>query len=196
VRRQLGLVVQEPYVFGTSIRSNIAFADPSLPLDAVIAAATEARIHDDIVKMPLGYDTPLSPGGTSLSGGQRQRIALARALVRRPPVLILDEATSALDTVTEREVQARLEARGCTRIVIAHRLSTIVAADTILVMEDGRLVQQGRHEALLREGGAYERLIAAQTGGRREPKQAKRRPQEGPALALVRAAGAPAWRPR
>ncbi len=125
-------------------------------------AAKLAHIHDDIVVMPMGYETILADGGASLSGGQRQRLALARALVHRPAILLLDEATSALDTRTEREIQQELEALRATRIVIAHRLSTIRHADLILVMDDGRLVEQGRHEDLLALNGVYASLVAAQ----------------------------------
>jgi ABC-type bacteriocin/lantibiotic exporter with double-glycine peptidase domain len=106
-----------------------------MPLDDVIWAAKRACIHDEIERMPLGYDTPLVAGGGSLSGGQRQRIALARALACKPAIVLLDEATSALDTTTEREVEEQLAALGCTRIVIAHRLSTVVNASLILVMD-------------------------------------------------------------
>jgi ABC-type bacteriocin/lantibiotic exporter with double-glycine peptidase domain len=162
VRRQLGMVPQQPYLFGASIRSNIALADPSLPLHRVVEAAKLAHIHDDIVAMPMGYDTLLADRGESLSGGQRQRLALARALVRRPAVLVLDEATSHLDAVTERAVQNELARQRSTRIVIAHRLSTIREADLILVMDQGRLVEQGRHNELMARGGRYRELVAAQ----------------------------------
>jgi ATP-binding cassette subfamily B protein len=162
VRRQVGVVPQHPYLFGSSIRGNISLSDPSLPLSRAVEAAKLAHIHDDIVVMPMGYETILADGGASLSGGQRQRLALARALVHRPAILLLDEATSALDTRTEREIQQELEGLRTTRIVIAHRLSTIRHADLILVMDDGRLVEQGRHEELLALGGVYASLVAAQ----------------------------------
>ncbi len=162
LRRQLGIVPQQPYLFGTSIRHNIALADPSLPLHQVIEAAQIAQIHADITAMPMGYDTMLADGGVSLSGGQRQRIALARALVRRPAILLLDEATSALDALTERRIQQQLETLDCTRVVIAHRLSTIAAADVILVMDGGRVVEAGDHETLMARSGAYVELVEAQ----------------------------------
>ncbi len=162
VRRQLGIVVQRPYLFGGSLRSNIALADPSAPLDAVVEAAKRACLHDEIVAMPMGYETILVDGGASLSGGQRQRVALARALVRKPVVLLLDEATSALDAITEVAVQRELAALGCTRIVIAHRLSTIAGADLILVMDGGAIVERGTHAELLARRGAYAHLLAAQ----------------------------------
>jgi ABC-type bacteriocin/lantibiotic exporter with double-glycine peptidase domain len=162
VRRQVGIVPQHPYLFGSSIRSNVTLSDPSLPLARAVEAAERAHIHADIMEMPMGYETIMADGGASLSGGQRQRLALARALVHRPAILLLDEATSALDTVTERKIQRELANLKATRIVIAHRLSTIRDADLILVMEGGKLVEQGRHEELIDKGGVYASLVAAQ----------------------------------
>ncbi|MBW8876400.1 MAG: peptidase domain-containing ABC transporter [Acidobacteria bacterium] len=162
VRRQVGVVPQHPYLFGNSIRANVTLSDPTLPLSRAVEAAKLAHIHDDILAMPMGYDSILADGGASLSGGQRQRLALARALVHRPAILLLDEATSALDTRTEREIQRELEGLRTTRIVIAHRLSTIRHADLILVMDDGRLVEQGRHDELIARDGVYASLVAAQ----------------------------------
>ncbi len=163
VRRQLGVVLQHAYLFGTSIRANIALAEPDLPLERVIEAARLASIHDDVAAMPMGYDTLVSDGGGGLSGGQRQRLALARALVHRPKVLLLDEATSQLDATTERAIQAHLKGLQATRIVIAHRLSTIRAADLILVIDSGRIVERGRHDQLMAGDGPYRDLVAAQT---------------------------------
>jgi ABC-type bacteriocin/lantibiotic exporter with double-glycine peptidase domain len=162
VRRQVGVVPQHPYLFGTSIRANITLSDPSLPLSRAVEAAKLAHIHDDVIQMPMGYESIMADGGASLSGGQRQRLALARALVHRPAILLLDEATSALDTRTERAIQKELEALRTTRVVIAHRLSTIREADLILVMDQGKLVEQGRHEELIALGGVYAGLVAAQ----------------------------------
>jgi ATP-binding cassette, subfamily B, bacterial len=164
VRRQIGIVTQRPYLFGATIRRNIALSNPAMPHEMVVDAAKLACIHDEIVAMPMGYDTPLVDGGASLSGGQQQRIALARALAHRPSILLLDEATSDLDAVTERMVHHNLSALGCTRIVIAHRLSTIVDADLILVMEEGRIVQQGTHDELMVLPGAYRQQVVTQLG--------------------------------
>ena len=165
VRRQLGIVTQRPYLFGSSIRENIALTNPELPLEAIIEAAKMACIHDDIAAMPMGYDTPLHDGGASVSGGQRQRIALARALVHRPSILLLDEATSELDTATEQNIYTHLDAISSTTIVIAHRLSTIRNADLILVMDKGRIVETGTHEQLLSRQGVYAALVHAQSRG-------------------------------
>lgn len=167
VRRQLGIVPQHAYLFGTSIRQNISLTDPSATLDDVIAAAKLAHIHEDIVSMPLEYETVLADGGASLSGGQRQRIALARALVHKPAILVLDEATSALDAVTEQAIYDSLAELDCTTIVVAHRLSTIRRADRIYVMDAGEIVEEGTHEELIALDGTYNLLVSAQTSGSR-----------------------------
>jgi ATP-binding cassette subfamily B protein len=166
VRRQLGIVTQDAQLFGGSIRRNIAFADPDMSLDRIVAAAKMACVHDDIMAMAMEYDTPLADCGRSLSGGQRQRLAIARALAGDPKILILDEATSHLDGLTEEKVNANLACLRCTTIVIAHRLSTIQEADLILVLEGGRIVQAGRHEHLNGSDGTYAGLAAAQHGSR------------------------------
>jgi ATP-binding cassette, subfamily B, bacterial len=168
VRTQLGIVTQRPYLFGTSIRENIALTDPSTDLDAVIDAAKLACIDGDIAEMGMGYETILVDGGASLSGGQRQRIALARALVHSPSILLLDEATSELDAVTERDVYQNIAGLGCTAIVIAHRLSTIAGADLIVVMDAGRIVERGTHEELLDLRRRYHELVASQREAVRE----------------------------
>jgi ATP-binding cassette, subfamily B, bacterial len=164
LRRQIGIVTQRPYLFGATIRQNIALSNPGMPHEMVVEAAKLACIHDEIVAMPMGYDTLLVDGGASLSGGQQQRIALARALAHRPSILLLDEATSDLDSVTERMVYLNLDTLGCTRIVIAHRLSTIVNADLILLMEQGRIVQRGTHDELMALPGLYREQVLAQLG--------------------------------
>ena len=169
VRRQLGIVTQRPYLFGSSVRENIALTNPELPLEAVIEAAQIACVHDDIVAMPMGYDTQLHDGGASVSGGQRQRIALARALVHRPSILLLDEATSELDTLTEQKIYANLDVISATTIVIAHRLSTIRNADLILVMDQGTIAETGTHDQLLSRRGVYAALVHAQSAGGGQP---------------------------
>jgi ATP-binding cassette subfamily B protein len=166
LRGQIGIVTQRPYLFGGTIRRNIALSNPEMTHEMVVDAAKLACIHDEIVAMPMGYDTPLIDGGASLSGGQRQRIALARAAAHHPTILLLDEATSDLDSVNERMVQHNLSALGCTRIVIAHRLSTIADADLILVMDEGRIVQRGTHGELMALPGAYREQVVAQLGSR------------------------------
>ena len=164
LRNQIGVVTQDTQLFAGTIRANIAMADPDMPQSEVERAARLAQIHEDIMKMPAGYNTVLASGGSSISGGQRQRIALARALARRPAILVLDEATSALDTASEAGIQAALEEINCTRIVIAHRLSTVARADRIVVMEDGFMVEQGAPALLLRQGTAYARLLGHPVG--------------------------------
>jgi ABC-type bacteriocin/lantibiotic exporter with double-glycine peptidase domain len=162
IRRQIGYVPQDPYLFSESIRDNIALLDPTLPLRHVIEAARRAHIHKQIMEMPMGYETVLAEGGKSLSGGQRQRIALARALIHQPTILVFDEATSALDAVTENEILKELEALQCTRIVVAHRLSTIKSADIILVMDAGRIAERSTYTELLAHGGLFAELVAQQ----------------------------------
>ncbi|MCH9684802.1 MAG: peptidase domain-containing ABC transporter [Deltaproteobacteria bacterium] len=163
LRRRMGVVSQHPYLFAGTVRDNITLGDDETPLTRVVAAARSARIHDDIVQLPMAYESLLPDRGESLSGGQRQRIALARAIVARPSVLLLDEATSALDTRTEQEITASIERLQCTRIVIAHRLSTIARADLIVVMHRGRIAEIGRHEDLVDRGDVYRSLVLAQS---------------------------------
>jgi ATP-binding cassette subfamily B protein len=164
VRRQLGIVTQDTQLFGGSIRRNIALTDADMSLERVVRAAKIACIHDEIVAMPMGYETLLTDRGLSLSGGQRQRLAIARALAGRPRILVLDEATSHLDSLTEERVNANLATLRCTRIVIAHRLSTIRDADVILVLDMGRVVEAGTHADLAALGGRYAEFLGAQRG--------------------------------
>ena len=164
LRGLIGLVTQDTILFNATVHEHIAFGNPSADLSTVQAAAKIAFADHFISELPHGYDTNLGERGLKLSGGQRQRIAIARALLKDPPILILDEATSHLDTESEREVQGALEnaMKGRTVFVIAHRLSTIQRADRILVMSEGRIVQEGTNEALLREGGTYKKLYDLQ----------------------------------
>lgn len=166
LRRHIGVVLQENWLLNRSVRENIALADPGLALDRVMHAAQLAGAHGFISELPEGYDTPVGEHGAALSGGQRQRLALARALVTDPRLLILDEATSALDYESEAVIRNNLGAicAGRTVLIIAHRLSTVRKADRILVMERGRLVEQGTHTELLARGGRYARLHALQDG--------------------------------
>jgi ATP-binding cassette, subfamily B, bacterial len=158
----VGLVSQETYLFHASIRENLRFACPEASDQEIEDAARAAQIHDMIAALPAGYDTQVGERGYRFSGGEKQRIAIARTVLRNPPVLILDEATSALDTETERAVQVALDdlSRGRTTIAIAHRLSTIRDADQILVLDHGQIVERGTHEQLLAHGGRYAALLS------------------------------------
>jgi len=164
VRSRFAWVSQEAPLFSGSASENIRFGRESATGDEVRAAAEEAQALAFVEALPEGFDTPLGERGKSLSGGQRQRMAIARALVRDAPILLLDEATSALDAENERLVQVALDQamEGRTTIVIAHRLATVLRADRIVVMEDGRVVQEGTHQALMTQGGLYARLAELQ----------------------------------
>jgi subfamily B ATP-binding cassette protein HlyB/CyaB len=166
LRRQVGIVLQENVLFNRSVRDNIALADPAIPIELVVAAARLAGAHDFILELADGYDTVVGERGSTLSGGQRQRIAIARALVSNPRILIFDEATSALDYESERIIQQNMQAiaKGRTVLVIAHRLSTVRSMDRIVTLENGRLVEDGTHEALIRTGGRYASLHRLQAG--------------------------------
>ncbi|MDQ8022958.1 MAG: ABC transporter ATP-binding protein/permease [Moraxellaceae bacterium] len=164
LRHAVGIVPQDTVLFNDSIYYNILYGRPEASREEVEAAARAAQLHEFIARLPDGYDTKVGERGLKLSGGEKQRVAIARALLKNPPILIFDEATSALDSHTEKAIQAQLEAaaRGRTALVIAHRLSTVMNADEILVMDAGRVIERGTHEALLQADGAYARLWAMQ----------------------------------
>jgi ATP-binding cassette subfamily B protein len=157
----VGVVSQETYLFHASVRDNLRFAKPDATDDELTAAAEAAQIHDLIASLPEGYDTIVGERGYRFSGGEKQRIAIARTILRNPPILVLDEATSSLDNETERQVQEALDrlAEGRTTIAIAHRISTIADADQILVLDHGQIVERGRHDELLALGGRYAELV-------------------------------------
>jgi ATP-binding cassette subfamily B protein len=167
LRRAIAVVPQDPALFHRTIAENIAYARPDATPEEVALAARRARAHDFIAALPKGYETLVGERGVKLSGGERQRVALARAFLADAPILVLDEATSSLDVETERHVQAAMEElmAGRTTVVIAHRLSTIRGADRILVFEQGRVVEEGRHADLVGAGGVYARLHAVGEGG-------------------------------
>ncbi len=162
VRRQLGVVAQGAGIMNETLRYNIEIGQKGVGMDKVRAAARLAEIDDDIMRLPQGYKTYAGENGANLSGGQRQRLLLARAFLHRPAILLLDEATSALDALTERRIEANLKALGSTRIVITHRLDTIEDADGILVLDEGRVAERGRHAELLARGRLYGALARQQ----------------------------------
>jgi subfamily B ATP-binding cassette protein HlyB/CyaB len=167
LRRQIGVVLQENFLFNRSVRDNIALADPGLAMEQVVQAARLAGAHDFILELPQGYDTQVGEHGCSLSGGQRQRIAIARALIMNPRILIFDEATSALDYESEAIIQKNLVqiCQGRTVFIIAHRLSTVRPASRIYAIERGEIIEQGTHDELLKRNGYYARLHQHQDGG-------------------------------
>jgi ATP-binding cassette subfamily B protein len=166
LRARMALVPQDIALFADSVAANIAYGSPGASRADIIAAAKAAHAHDFISALDKGYETPLGERGITLSGGQRQRIAIARAILRDAPILLLDEATSALDTASERDVQEALETlkEGRTTLIIAHRLSTVKEADRILVLADGSVSEEGTHQSLIEQGGAYKKLAALQFG--------------------------------
>jgi len=167
LRRQVGVVLQENYLFNRSVRDNIALGNPGMSMEHIIQAAQMAGAHDFILELPEGYDTLIGEHGSNLSGGQRQRIAIARALITQPKILILDEATSALDYESESIIQSNMQviSKGRTVFIIAHRLSAVRHCHRILVIEKGEIIEQGTHEQLLQLRGHYARLHALQVGG-------------------------------
>lgn len=165
LRANIAPVLQDTFLFNGTIAENIAYAKPDASMEEIIEAAKAARIHDDICQMPQKYETRVGERGMKLSGGQKQRIAIARAILRKAPIIILDEATASVDVETEREIQKAIANLAGTKtiVAIAHRLSTIRNADLILVLEDGRIVQRGTHDELITWEGLYKRLNAAQS---------------------------------
>lgn len=166
LRRHVGVVLQEPFLFEGTVASNIAYGDPDALPETIIASAKAASAHDFILRMPFSYETLLGEGGTGLSGGERQRVSIARAILYDPQILILDEATSSIDTESERLIQQAIErfSRGRTTLAIAHRLSTLESVDRLLVLDQGKLVEQGTHQELLAASGVYARLTRLQFG--------------------------------
>jgi ATP-binding cassette subfamily B protein len=173
LRAALGMVPQDTVLFNDTIEYNIRYGRPDAPESEVREAARNAQIHDFIVTLPQGYDSLVGERGLKLSGGEKQRVAIARTILKSPPILMLDEATSALDSHTERDIQDALDriARERTSLVIAHRLSTVVHADNIIVLDHGEIVEQGTHPELLAKGGLYASLWARQ----READEARER---------------------
>lgn len=170
LRKHIGFVLQEPFLFSTSIRENIAYGNPDVTEEQIIDAAKRAQAHEFIMEMPNGYETMLGERGMGLSGGQKQRIAIARAICINPSILVLDDATSAVDMETEFKIQQALREvmKGRTTFIIAHRISSLKYADEILVMEDGAIVERGTHEFLVNNNGPYERIYNIQYQDREE----------------------------
>ena len=166
------MVTQETYLFYDTVRANLLYARPDASELEMMTAAKAANIHDFIDSLPEGYDTVVGERGYRLSGGERQRIAIARVILKNPRILVLDEATSSLDSLSEALIQEALQRvmQGRTSLVIAHRLSTILAADVILVMENGRLVEKGTHQELLDQNGLYRSLYETQFSAHIPPK--------------------------
>lgn len=170
LRKAIGFVLQEPFLFSTTIRENIAYGTPGISESQIIDAAKRAQAHDFIMEMPEGYDTLLGERGMGLSGGQKQRIAIARAICINPSILILDDATSAVDMETEFKIQKALKEvmKGRTSFIIAHRISSLKHADEIIVLEDGKIVERGTHDILLNNAGPYQRIYDIQYQDREE----------------------------
>ena len=161
------MVLQDPHLFNDTVHANIAYGRPDAGRAEVEAAAKAAHAHEFIESLPEGYDTIVKERGSRLSGGQRQRIAIARALLKDPPVLIFDEPTSALDTESETAIQDALRTllKGRTSIIVAHRLSTVADADRIVVLRDGKIAEMGTHAELVERGAHYARMVRQQAKG-------------------------------
>jgi len=170
LRRHIGIVSQEIFLFNKTVKENISFGRPNASMDDIIRAAKIAQAHEFIMKLPNGYDTIIGERGINLSGGQRQRIAIARALLLNPKILILDDSTSSVDVDTEYEIQKALSAlfKNRTTIVITQRISTIRNADKIIVMDNGEIVEEGNHETLMAKKGIYYRLYQTLYEAQRE----------------------------
>lgn len=180
LRSQVGVVLQETYLFSGTVLDNIRYAKPDATFEEIVNAAKTANCHDFITRMPDGYNTVVGERGYNLSGGERQRIAIARAILHDPKILILDEATASLDTQTEKQIQDALDRliKGRTTIAIAHRLSTLANADRLIVLKKGRVAEIGTHTELLQSKGVYYELVMAQK------QTARLRKSETPALAM------------
>ncbi len=191
LRRNIGLVFQESFLFSNTVASNIAFGHPDATQEQIEKAARIAAAHDFIMQLPKGYETVLGESGKSLSGGQRQRLAIARAVLLEPPILLLDDPTAAIDSETEDEIFEALDRAiaGRTTFIVAHRLSTLRRADFIIVMEDGRIVQKGRHEELMRVPGPYLRVANLQLLDGRELQQQALEQQPQSMISMERKGG-------
>lgn len=198
LRRNIGMVLQEPFLFPGSVAENIAYGHPDASPEKILTAARNADAHDFIMRLPHGYDTRLGEGGCGLSGGERQRISIARALMFDPPILIFDEATASVDALAERSIlrAVRRLAQGRTTIIIAHRLTTVRDADRIVVFDQGRVVEEGTHESLIRQGGLYSSLVNIQMNGRsrgHEMAPTDSPPAEGDGVEARNGHGRPHW---
>jgi ATP-binding cassette subfamily B protein len=165
LRRNIGIVMQEPFLFNGTILENIRFGSPQATFEQVVRASRAARAHEFILAKEDGYDTYLGEGGVTLSGGEKQRLAIARAILHDPPILILDEATSSVDSETEKAIQEAIAnlIRNRTTFAIAHRLATLRNANRLIVIDDGKIVELGSHDELVAQQGMYARLVKLQS---------------------------------